>query len=401
MLTTKANNRLSLQLPATWSLNSKGGSWPSLPPEIRDSPVAPASSPERMAQLSSDSNAFLTALAKQERRVMELREELKKAEGELGRLKSQWATHEVSRKRNELRHIEPMRPLVQATRSGDLRLDPIADLNTTPQVEPRVGKRNSAPRKVFSGSKHTRTLSLLSPPLPQTDSKPSGSHPSATSISQKPWESDNKVGGLPSLREASPVVVKQPTLVRQSTAGFPTEDLVNTGKQLVEDLRDGLWTFLEDIRQAAAGEDAVSDERLKRIALQSKKRQGLKHKASFNSHTTPKRQGAGTTRSPQTSKTVKSTNCSLTPTPTQIRTLKSRASREGPFNGASQSKGQIKKAKLQPAKDTSDNDESQWLDGEDWENWCSPRSGANSPNPSVIDQAPLPRCSSLPKPRPR
>ena len=63
-------------------------------------------SPEKKALY--DSNTFLTALASQERRVLELKEELQKAETDLEKLKRQWTTHEAAKKRNELRQIEPL-----------------------------------------------------------------------------------------------------------------------------------------------------------------------------------------------------------------------------------------------------------------------------------------------------
>lgn len=42
---------------------------------------------------------------------------------------------------------------------------------------------------------------------------------------------------------------------RQSIQGQPRDAIVETGKQLVGDLREGLWTFFEDLRQATVGED--------------------------------------------------------------------------------------------------------------------------------------------------
>ena len=42
---------------------------------------------------------------------------------------------------------------------------------------------------------------------------------------------------------------------RQLTQGQPRDAIVETGKQLVGDLREGLWTFFEDLRQATVGED--------------------------------------------------------------------------------------------------------------------------------------------------
>lgn len=42
---------------------------------------------------------------------------------------------------------------------------------------------------------------------------------------------------------------------RQLIQGQPRDAIVETGKQLVGDLREGLWTFFEDLRQATVGED--------------------------------------------------------------------------------------------------------------------------------------------------
>ena len=38
----------------------------------------------------------------------------------------------------------------------------------------------------------------------------------------------------------------------------PAEALVRTGKQMASDFKDGLWTFLEDIRQATVGEEGIN-----------------------------------------------------------------------------------------------------------------------------------------------
>ena len=56
-------------------------------------------------------SAFLTALAAHERRVLELREELAKAEQELRRLKQTWAAHEAHKKRHDARKVHKMQPL--------------------------------------------------------------------------------------------------------------------------------------------------------------------------------------------------------------------------------------------------------------------------------------------------
>ena len=57
------------------------------------------------AASTTNSSGFLTSLAAQERRLLELREELQRAELELSHLKTQWAQYEAGRMRSELRHV--------------------------------------------------------------------------------------------------------------------------------------------------------------------------------------------------------------------------------------------------------------------------------------------------------
>ena len=56
--------------------------------------------PESVPSGQTDTN-FLTAIAAQERRVLELKEDLVRAEADLRKLKVQWAQHEAQKKRND------------------------------------------------------------------------------------------------------------------------------------------------------------------------------------------------------------------------------------------------------------------------------------------------------------
>ena len=275
-----------------------------------------------MVQLSFDSNIFLTDLAAQERRVLELREELQKTKRELRRLKAQWAIHEASREKDEIGYIEALRPLTSPTRSKSLWLDPVIDRNFDSQADCGHCMRKPAPRKVFSGSKHTRALSLLSPSLVQNHAKPIQDQQPKIRDVNKLLRDSNKTIESSDLHETSKVTAKQLTLARQTTGGFPTEDLVNTGNQLVGDLQDGLWSFLEDIRQAAAGDDALCNERSKRMAILSKDRQSPLHKTTLHSYTAPQRTAVCANHSPRASKTIKSPGRSTKPTLIPVRTLK-------------------------------------------------------------------------------
>ena len=148
---------------------------------------------------SGDYN-WLTAIASQERTVLELREELQRAERELVSLKRQWALSERARKKTEVdSHASGLRRSSESGRHGSIGgacASTIADgespsENTTPttasaestplstiqaKMSRELERRNSIRastvggaalssngRRVFHGS-HTRTLSLLVPP---------------------------------------------------------------------------------------------------------------------------------------------------------------------------------------------------------------------------------------------
>ncbi|KAA8642892.1 uncharacterized protein ATNIH1004_009653 [Aspergillus tanneri] len=229
-----------------------------------------------------DGSSILTAIASQERRVLELREELHRAEVELDSLKKQWAQSEKTKKRTEIsQHAEPLIPLRSPDRgvadeSARHQRDSSVGSSESPSIaHPRlsreVGRRQSMRaaaakgmsvsangRRVFQGS-HTRALSLLSPV--------SG----LSSTQQESEESVGRVGRsprsatLPSSVERSPMAVENveraedaPPQWRKSMPPPSREALMRTGKQMASDLKEGLWTFLEDIRQATVGEEGIS-----------------------------------------------------------------------------------------------------------------------------------------------
>ncbi|KAL9029814.1 MAG: hypothetical protein Q9196_001994 [Gyalolechia fulgens] len=233
-----------------------------------------------MAQSSTvmgGSNVFLTNLAAQERRVLELREELEKAENELSRLKGQWTQHEAVKKRNEFRHQEQLEQLSSANRCEDeVTKNPEnlrASIDKSDRPDLRTAALYSVPcpnsivksshlsntrqtqRKIFAASRHTRALSLLSTSnAPQTSSSQSPRKPifqesNAIRTSIVPPYGSHRS------KTRSPV---SPIKRRKPASEQPKEILMETGKQLVGDLRDGLWTFFEDLRQATVGEEASS-----------------------------------------------------------------------------------------------------------------------------------------------
>lgn len=269
---TRQGKRLSLNFPVQ-SANSK----PARPPSWASSPtIPPIPSPDRSSAIPSPTeNNFLAVLAAQERRVLELKEELGKAEKELVELKKQWAQHEVIRKKQDVKRVTQLQPLQSAPSptidSGNDSED-VDGSSTWMHKEMERRKQllsgvKSSNRKVFSGSRHMRTLSLLSPDKAQG---PSYAQPS----------SDD---GTDESAPASAAALRPPPLSRSSTisnpAGevgrsytpdsgsesrlsvdlskLPSDAILTQGKKMASDFKDGLWTFFEDIRQATVGEEAI------------------------------------------------------------------------------------------------------------------------------------------------
>ena len=245
-----------------------GDRQPSFSPKYSSPSESARTSPRLAPQPASpsDPNNFLTTLAAQERRVLELREELHVAESDLAGLKIQWAAFEANRKKSGIRQDEQLQPLPASHLS---KTDAGGDIPTPLSAysfEKLAAKpTRKAQQRVFSGSRHTRTLSLLT----TTSSDNTKAYP-------EPFNNDVSV--------AAPILESEnsnSTLSRSSTlpgsetnAGFgktykalanrrsmppPSADvLVKTGRQMALDLRDGLWTFFEDIRQATVGDEGIN-----------------------------------------------------------------------------------------------------------------------------------------------
>lgn len=220
---------------------------------IPSTPIIPGRPPSPEKQAFHDSNTFLTALAAHERRVLELKEELQKAEVDLEKLKKQWSRHEAAKKRNEWRQLEPLQPLnippIDLSMYGESELARAGTEHGPRRLKPFTMRQPR--RTVFSGSRHTKTLSLLSSkPLMPGDALLSDTRASAKARPPRSKTAPDMSAsiGTSSLQPDHP-------LSRTLMQGQPKDDIVETGKQLVGDIREGLWTFFEDLRQAAVGDD--------------------------------------------------------------------------------------------------------------------------------------------------
>lgn len=274
------------------SVASPGSMTPVTQSSTRPSPALPAGTPMPF-DVEDDGYDFLRAIASQERKVLELREELHRAEAELSTLKKQWAQSEKTRKRTEINlHAEPLLPLrspdvnapeasnshhreqslssvasssvSQERLSRDLERRSSVRVAPVAPVAPSKGTTISANgRRVFQGS-HTRTLSLLSPvtaPSPTTagpgpsDSDRVGRTPRSATLPSVERENMSSIGSPVDDSQVPEHVLAQ---WRKNMPPPSREALMRTGKQMASDLREGLWTFFEDIRQATVGEEGIN-----------------------------------------------------------------------------------------------------------------------------------------------
>ena len=253
--TPRRPNRLSLSLPVATNRNSTDSAR-ATPTSSNATSFPPTPSEAVTTPSPSDPSGFLNALASQERRVLELKEELGKAEADLSKLKRQWAVHEAQKKKAEIRHVEQLQPLQTAgtegtkfNEDGTIMTRQSAELDRRKALLSNINTKESRSR-VFSGA-HTRTLSLLSP------------------------ERSNYPRPFPPVREVSSESQSQASFPRSTTMPDTSQGITRVGthrarplsyqgglthgaKQVAEDVKAGLWTFLEDLRQVAVGDEIVN-----------------------------------------------------------------------------------------------------------------------------------------------
>ncbi|KAL9035500.1 MAG: hypothetical protein Q9214_006553 [Letrouitia sp. 1 TL-2023] len=316
---------------------------------------------------SGDSSASLTAIATQERRVFELKDELQKAENELQRLKKQWALQQATRKRNETRHSEPLQPLrtddFQTLKEKEVESNHDSTFSSkttssspTKEEECQLPhhRRNSQHtmrppyRRVFSGSRNTRALSLLSP---ETSSVRS----SFSDHVERPHGPVDQPG------EHFPT--KSPADSQHAAKGVSKEPFLETGKQLVDEFRDGLRTLFEDLRQVTVGAEAINslDHRTKNVTVNGAMTHS-DHKGhadnTINTRNDP----------PQTMTPERGTLEYINSTATSIPNDKYLPRKTSPIRFAPSSKSVKEKPNLIPNCNDSDD--------EGWENWDSPAAKA-------------------------
>lgn len=261
--TPSRSNRFSMTFPIQPATREQS---PNRPANI--SPTKDTVAPEAVASPTgpTDSN-FLTAIAAQERRVLELKEELQRAEKDLDKLKRQWANHEAHKKKNDAKRVTKLQPLnttmpVPETQEDEDGSSAWMQMEMERRKALLNGEKRSS-RTVFSGSRHTRALSLLSP-VQKTGPSTFPSHP--------PRQDSLPRASLESEKQARPSYLSRASTTPDITAevartvdahidltqaNVDREALIKTGKKMATDFKDGLWTFWEDLRQATVGDEAT------------------------------------------------------------------------------------------------------------------------------------------------
>ncbi|RYP01706.1 hypothetical protein DL764_006131 [Monosporascus ibericus] len=242
---SRNSNRLSLTLPI-----APPNSLPSRPVPTPTSSVPPTPCETSAVAFPADPNELIIAIAAQERRVLELKEELVRAEGELVKLKKQFTAAEAYKKRTSGRRCDPLR-VVPSPGPGLTSYEDTPVVNRSTELERRKaillaqsqGTLRDHKRTVISGG-HTRTLSLLSPTKP-TAEFPLHEDP----IVRRSVDSPSGPDWRP----------KTATALNKRATWAPRQTQQSNGvKQIANDFKQGLWTFVEDLRQATVGDEAIT-----------------------------------------------------------------------------------------------------------------------------------------------
>lgn len=245
----RRTNRLSLSFPIATGIAPYNSDSSKHTPTSSSAQSFPPTPPDSSIISPTDPTGYLVALAGQERKVLELKEELKKAEAELLKLKDQWRMRESYKKLAEIRAVQPLQA-VQATGAdggndaGDVAARQSLELDKRKALLNNLNISTKDSRRKFSGA-HTRTLSLLSPERANYK-QPFPFPPVRESVESSP----PKGTGIPDTSHGI-------TRINSRNRHSYQSGVTHNAKLIAEDVKAGLWTFLEDIRQATIGDEAA------------------------------------------------------------------------------------------------------------------------------------------------
>jgi hypothetical protein len=236
-LAARNANRLSLTLPI-----APPSSCPSRPtPAAATSSMPPTPSENSVIASPTDPGDFIIAIAAQERRVLELREELSRAEAELTHLKRQWSAQDTQRKRN-ISHYADSRLLFSSSEDDPLSAKRSLDVDRRKLILQNQSTPTQGRRKVIRGG-HARTLSLLSPV------KTDGGFPDLQDVDSQPLT-------LPPVERRTAQLLN-PALSKRASWQPKSQQSTPIVPSIVEDFKLGFRAFVEDIRQITVGDEPV------------------------------------------------------------------------------------------------------------------------------------------------
>lgn len=173
-----------------------------------------------------------------------IKEKFQKVEKNLSRLKYQWASHEVGKKKDKYQQEEQLQQLKTACQpsgellpsSGNERIS-FEDLDCIPKNPGHQNNAKQTQRKVFAGSRYTRPLFLFS-----TISKSKDSFHRTLQVPAKQSRMVYSTGAshLHSTRTVDAQILLSRTNINKWVKGQPKKIFIKTGKQLFGNLREGL-----------------------------------------------------------------------------------------------------------------------------------------------------------------
>lgn len=354
-------NRLSLTLPIAPPTSD-----PSRPtPSSSTMPSIPPTPVDSIASSPADASEFIIAIAAQERRVLELREELTRAEVELTLLKKKWTTQE---KKGDSLPFEAYRSSVavpddesaQARRSVDSDRRKLLQQTQSTPAQPR--------RKVLRGG-HTRTLSLLSPA--KTD---------AGFSLHEDRDHDQEPMKLPSI-ERRTAQLTNPYLNKRASWQPRTQQPGVVVPGIVEDFKLGLRAFVEDIRQITVGDEPVTGQSVRPNEQPNDTgRDTLRSQETVRAHRPLRPRVSTVFEPPHSSSETPEGSTKKATRPSAVSTVGSKTNAKANTKTKTESAA---KPKVERSK--AKNKSFSWtplgldsLDDNDWSNWDSPSSAKTS-----------------------
>ncbi|KAK9326195.1 hypothetical protein V1517DRAFT_312053 [Lipomyces orientalis] len=258
--------RLSLSIPTAVAPSSPITEEPSVAPELFVSPKLPTVSKSNAEPaIYEDSTDFLTLLAAKQRRVLELRDELSKAEIDLKQLQQQWSAHEDRTRRSvQLQAVSGHSNSARNRISFDSsRVGNSGSKNTHPGPTSNPSVTTSTDNKRLSGAGIGRLLSpsfpFPSPPKTAPSGRPFAPRTSSLndSSSSSATASMAAAGGAdyPGTNDEF-----EYDYDNNNNVNIPirADEVIHMGRRLAEGINNHLWNLFDDIKQAAIGEDLVA-----------------------------------------------------------------------------------------------------------------------------------------------